>query len=61
MLIVSQDRTSTINFDNVEKIEVIYKEIIAFYKGTEHAGMNGTESIGFYKTEERAKEAGRRG
>lgn len=56
MLIVSQDRTSTINFDNVEKIEVIYKEIIIFYKGTEHAGMNGTESIGLYKTEERAKE-----
>lgn len=56
MLIVSQDGTATINFDNVEKIEMIYKEIIAFYKGTEHAGMNGTESIGFYKTEKRAKE-----
>lgn len=54
MIIVSQDRTKTINFDNVEKIEVIADEVILFYKGAELAGTKGTESIGTYATEERA-------
>lgn len=56
MLIVSQDKTQIINFDNIEKIETILNEVVVFYKGTELAGTNGTESIGLYRTEERAKE-----
>ena len=56
MIIVSQDKTEIINFNNILKIEVIDNEIIVFYKNTETAGIKGTESIGTYETEERAKE-----
>lgn len=56
MIIVSQDKKSIINFNNVLKIDCINDEIIVFYKSEEVPGVDGTESIGFYETAERAKE-----
>ena len=50
MIIVSQDETSIINFDNIEKIYVSWKFISVNYS------LNNNECIAEYKTEERAKE-----
>ena len=50
MIIVSQDETSIINFDNIEEIYVSGKFISVNYS------LNNNEFISEYKTEERAKE-----
>lgn len=50
MIIVSQDETSIINFDNIEEIYVSGKFISVNYS------LNNNECIAEYKTEERAKE-----
>lgn len=50
MIIVSQDETSIINFDNIEEIYVSWKFISVNYS------LNNNECIAEYKTEERAKE-----
>ena len=50
MIIVSQDKTSIINFDNIEEIYVSGKFINVNYS------LNNNECIAEYKTEERAKE-----
>lgn len=55
MIIVSQDRKTIVNFNNVLKIDCVNDEIIVFYKSEEVPGVDGTESIGFYGTEERIK------
>ena len=55
MIIVSQDKKTIVNFNNILKIDCVNDEIIVFYKSDEVPGVEGTESIGFYGTEERAK------
>ena len=50
MIIVSQDKTSIIKFDNIEEIYVSGKFINVNYS------LNNNECIAEYKTEERAKE-----
>ena len=50
MIIVSQDETSIINFDNIEEIYVSGNFISVNYS------LNNNECIAEYKTEERAKE-----
>lgn len=50
MIIVSQDKTSIINFDNIENIYVSGTFISVNYS------LNNNECIAEYKTEERAKE-----
>ena len=49
MIIVSQDETSIINFDNIEEIYVSGKFISVNYS------LNNNECIAEFKTEERAK------
>ncbi len=50
MVIVSQDKTELINFNNVENIYISGKYVSINYKSGENA------VIGTYKTENRAKE-----
>ena len=53
MIIVSQDKTEIVNFDNIDTIWICSDE-----KGryTIEATANTNATLGYYKTEERAKE-----
>ena len=52
MLIVSQDKISIYNFDNIKSIDVIEKEIYI----TDNILAGAGACIGEYETEERTKE-----
>lgn len=55
MIIVSQDKTKIVNFDNVNMILVREGKIISF-DNTFNAGTDDGDLLAKYKTEERAKE-----
>ena len=58
MIIVSQDKTKIVNFDNLTQIYITQDEeetITEYYIRYEDCN-NSYEDIGTYKTEERAKE-----
>lgn len=52
MIIISQDKKSIYNFDNIKSIDVLENEIFLTDDILEDSGVNIAE----YKTEERAKE-----
>lgn len=52
MIIVSQDKKSIYNFDNIKSIDIVENEIYI----TDDILMNEGAKIGEYATEERAKE-----
>lgn len=54
MIIVSQDKDSIINFDNIEYIEIYPNSYGQFYLEASLKSID--KEIGKYKTEERAKE-----
>ncbi len=53
MLIVSQDKTEIVNFDNIENIWINTESESRF---TIEATADTNSTLGYYKTEERAKE-----
>ena len=53
MIIVSQDKEEIVNFDNVESIWINVDGEGSF---TVEATVNTNTTLGYYKTEERAKE-----
>lgn len=56
MIIVSQDKTEIINFDNVNTLRAIKTGFIVSYENTYKAEDDCSNILGKYKTEERAKE-----
>jgi hypothetical protein len=56
MIILSQDKTKIINFDNVNTLRVIKDGLIVSYENTYKAEDDCSNILGIYKTEERAKE-----
>lgn len=55
MIIVSQDKMSIINFNNINEIRVRANQIIMF-DNTYTSSDDCSDVLGIYKTEERAKE-----
>ena len=56
MIILSQDKTEIINFDNVNTLQVTKEGLIVSYENTYKAEDYCSNTLGQYKTEERAKE-----
>lgn len=56
MIIVSQDKTEIINFDNVNTLRAIKTGFIVSYENTYKAEDDCSNILGKYKTESRAKE-----
>ena len=56
MIIVSQDKTEIINFDNVNTLRATKTGFIVSYENTYKAEDDCSNILGKYKTEERAKE-----
>lgn len=56
MIIVSQDKTEIINFDNVNTLRVTKTGFIVSYENTYKAEDDCSNILGKYKTESRAKE-----
>lgn len=56
MIILSQDKKEIINFDNVNLIRVQDDGSIVTYDNTYNIQTGVSDSLGKYKTEERAKE-----
>ena len=56
MIIVSQDKTEIINFDNVNTLLATKTGKIMSYENTYRAEDDCSNILGKYKTEERAKE-----
>ncbi len=56
MIIVSQDKTEIINFDNVNTLRATKKGFIVSYENTYKAEDDCSNILGKYETEERAKE-----
>ena len=56
MIILSQDKTEIINFDNVNTLRVTKEGLIVSYENTYRAEDDCSNILGKYKTEERAKE-----
>lgn len=55
MIIVSQDKTEIINFDNVNTLRAAETGFILSYENTYKAEYDCSNILGKYKTEERAK------
>ncbi len=56
MIIVSQDKTEIINFDNVNTLRATKTGFIVSYENTYKAEDDCSNILGKYKTESRAKE-----
>lgn len=56
MIIVSQDKTEIINFDNVNTLRAAKTGFIVSYENTYKAEDDCSNILGKYKTESRAKE-----
>ncbi len=56
MIIVSQDKTEIINFDNVNTLRATKTGFIVSYENTYKAEDDCSNILGNYKKEERAKE-----
>lgn len=56
MIIVSQDKTEIINFDNVNTLRATKTGLIVSYENTYKAEDDYSNILGNYETEEKAKE-----
>lgn len=56
MIIISQDKNTIVNFDNVSEIRVKYDGTIVMFDNTYDNQNDCSDILGKYETEERAKE-----
>lgn len=56
MIIISQNKNSIVNFDNVSELKIIYGGTIVMFDNAYDNQNDCSDILGKYETEERAKE-----